>query len=35
MLETTSERLSQRGGPHFGSPDKHPAARLETLRLAG
>src|SRR3954451_12650887 len=22
MLETTSARLSQRGGPHFGSPDK-------------
>ena len=22
MLETTSERLSARGGPHFGSPDK-------------
>ena len=35
MLETSSERLSARGGPHFGSPDKHPAARLETLRLAG
>jgi FO synthase len=35
MLETTSERLSQRGGAHFGSPDKLPAARLETLRLAG
>ena len=35
MLETTSERLSQRGGPHFGSPDKLPAVRLETLRLAG
>jgi len=35
MLETTSERLSGRGGPHFGSPDKLPAARLETLRLAG
>src|SRR6185437_5044352 len=35
MLETTSERLSKRGGPHFGSPDKLPAARLETLRLAG
>jgi FO synthase len=35
MLETTAERLSQRGGPHFGSPDKHPAARLETIRLAG
>ena len=29
------QRLSQRGGPHFGSPDKLPAARLETLRLAG
>ena len=35
MLETISERLSARGGPHFGSPDKLPAARLETLRLAG
>ncbi len=35
MLETVSERLSQRGGPHFGSPDKLPAARLEALRLAG
>jgi FO synthase len=35
MLETVSDRLSQRGGPHFGSPDKLPAARLETLRLAG
>src|SRR6476659_2333030 len=35
MLETTSERLSERGGPHFGSPDKLPAARLETLRYAG
>src|SRR5262245_20307323 len=35
MLETTAERLSARGGPHFGSPDKLPAARLETLRLAG
>jgi FO synthase len=35
MLETASERLSHRGGPHFGSPDKHPAARLETIRLAG
>ena len=30
-----AERLSARGGPHFGSPDKLPAARLETLRLAG
>jgi FO synthase len=35
MLETVSERLSERGGPHFGSPDKRPAVRLETLRLAG
>src|SRR5438093_5162585 len=35
MLETISDRLSERGGPHFGSPDKRPGARLETIRLAG
>src|ERR1700694_2482616 len=35
MLETASERLSQRGGPHFGSPDKVPARRLATLEAAG
>ena len=35
MLESTSERLCDRGGVHYGSPDKHPAVRLETLRLAG
>src|SRR5207247_6707825 len=35
MLETTSERLSARGGPHFGSPDKLPAARLATIAAAG
>src|SRR5581483_9867931 len=35
MLETTATRLSERGGPHFGSPDKLPAPRLETIRLAG
>ena len=35
MLESTSERLCQPGGVHFGSPDKKPAIRLETLRLAG
>ena len=35
MLETTSERLSARGGPHFGSPDKQPARRLETVVAAG
>jgi FO synthase len=35
MLESTSERLSERGGPHFGSPDKEPAVRLETIAAAG
>jgi FO synthase len=35
MLETTSEPLSRRGGPHFGSPDKLPARRLETIAAAG
>jgi FO synthase len=35
MLESASDRLCERGGPHFGSPDKAPARRLETLRTAG
>jgi FO synthase len=35
MLETTATRLSERGGPHRGAPDKDPALRLETIRLAG
>jgi FO synthase len=35
MLESASARLTQRGGPHFGSPDKDPAARLATIRMAG
>jgi FO synthase len=35
MLETTAERLAERGGPHWASPDKLPARRLETIRLAG
>jgi FO synthase len=35
MLETTADRLSQRDGPHFGSPDKRPARRLETIAAAG
>jgi FO synthase len=35
MLETAAERLSERGGPHFGSPDKSPAVRLATLDAAG
>src|SRR6188472_4457209 len=35
MLETTAERLGEKGGPHWASPDKLPARRLETIRLAG
>ena len=35
MLESAAERLRHRGGPHFGSPDKDPARRLDTIRLAG
>jgi FO synthase len=35
MLESASPRLAERGGPHFGSPDKDPAARLATIRMAG
>src|SRR5438552_2915448 len=35
MLESASERLCQRGGPHFGSPDKQPAVRLASIAAAG
>ena len=36
MLETTATRLfSEKGGPHFGSPDKDPAIRLRVLEDAG
>ncbi len=35
MLESASERLRHRGGPHFGSPDKDPIVRLDTIRAAG
>jgi FO synthase len=35
MLETASARLGRRGGPHYGSPDKTPAARLATIAAAG
>jgi len=35
MLESASERLCQRGGPHFGSPDKAPAVRLASMAAAG
>lgn len=35
MLESLSERLCEKGMPHYGSPDKVPQVRLETLRNAG
>ncbi|MGH3489315.1 MAG: bifunctional FO biosynthesis protein CofGH [Actinopolymorphaceae bacterium] len=36
MLETTARRLfTERGGPHFGSPDKDPDIRLRVLEDAG
>jgi len=36
MLETTASRLfTEKGGPHFGSPDKDPAVRLRVLEDAG
>ena len=35
MLESASERLTEKGMPHYGSPDKVPAVRLKTLDDAG
>ncbi len=35
MIESASDRLCEKGGPHWGSPDKRPAARLATIRAAG
>lgn len=35
MLESASERLCDKGMPHYGSPDKHPTVRLETIAAAG
>jgi len=35
MLETTSERLLQKGGAHHAAPDKHPTLRLRMHREAG
>jgi FO synthase len=35
MLESSSARLSARGGPHFGSPDKDPDVRLRAIEDAG
>ncbi|MEZ5565061.1 MAG: 7,8-didemethyl-8-hydroxy-5-deazariboflavin synthase CofG, partial [Gammaproteobacteria bacterium] len=35
MLESASARLCEKGGPHYGSPDKNPAVRLASIRAAG
>ncbi len=35
MLESSSPRLTEKGMPHFGSPDKDPTLRLATLESAG
>ena len=35
MLESSAKRLCEKGGPHYGSPDKLPSLRLATIRLAG
>jgi FO synthase len=35
MLESASERLCQKGQVHYGSPDKHPRLRLQTIADAG
>ncbi|HEX9824460.1 MAG TPA: bifunctional FO biosynthesis protein CofGH [Actinomycetota bacterium] len=35
MLEQATDRLTQKGMPHHGSPDKVPAVRLRTIEDAG
>jgi len=35
MLESSSERLMEKGMPHAGAPSKDPRVRLSTLRAAG
>ncbi len=35
MLESSSERLCRKGGPHYGSPDKKPQVRLDSIAAAG
>jgi len=35
MLESASSRLCEKGMPHYGSPDKEPARRLDTIERAG
>ncbi len=35
MLESTAQHLCEKGGPHYGSPDKAPAVRLAMIEDAG
>jgi FO synthase len=35
MLESSSPRLCRKGMPHYGSPDKEPQHRLDTIDRAG
>ena len=35
MLESSSTRLCEKGGPHYGSPDKKPQVRLDSIAAAG
>ena len=35
MLESSSPRLCEKGGPHYGSPDKRPQVRLDSIAAAG
>jgi len=35
MLESTSEKLCEKGGAHYGSPDKVPAVRIASIEAAG
>ena len=35
MLESSAARLCEKGGVHWGSPDKQPAVRLDVIRAAG
>jgi len=35
MLESAAPRLTEKGMPHYGSPDKDPVVRLQTLADAG
>ena len=35
MVESLSSRLTEKGQPHYGSPDKDPLFRMQTLEEAG